>query len=151
MDRRDSCRLNKLVFNDSKGARMASYFDFDVKNKIIRCRLVGLVTDDSLREHYRTIAQHVAERPTYSGLLDMSGVTSFTANAETVRELAQLPPTISDPNIPRVIVVGSDQIFGMARMFELQGSDTRPNLHVVRTEKEALAILGVTAPDFKPD
>jgi len=66
MDRRDSCRLNKLVFNDSKGARMASYFDFDVKNKIIRCRLVGLVTDDSLREHYRTIAQHVVARASRS-------------------------------------------------------------------------------------
>jgi hypothetical protein len=130
---------------------MASYFDFDIKNKIIRCRVEGIVTDRSLREHYRTIAQHGAERPTYSGILDMSGVVSFNVSAATVRQLAQLPPAIPDPNIPRVIVAGSNQMFGLARMFEIQGSDTRPNLHVVRTEKEALAILGVTAPDFKLD
>lgn len=97
------------------------------------------------------IAQHGAERPTYSGILDMSGVVSFNVSAATVRQLAQLPPAIPDPNIPRVIVAGSNQMFGLARMFEIQGSDTRPNLHVVRTEKEALAILGVTAPDFKLD
>jgi hypothetical protein len=130
---------------------MASYFDFDIKNKIIRCRVEGIVTDRSLREHYRMIAQHGAERPTYSGILDMSGVVSFNVSAATVRQLAQLPPAIPDPNIPRVIVAGSNQMFGLARMFEIQGSDTRPNLHVVRTEKEALAILGVTAPDFKLD
>jgi hypothetical protein len=128
---------------------MSSHFDFDKKNKTIRCRVEGRVTDGSLREHYRTIAQHGAENPTYSGLLDMSGVVSFSVTAETVRELAQLPPAIPDPNIPRVIVAGSNQMFGMARMFELQGADARPNLHVVRTEKEAFAILGVTAPDFK--
>jgi hypothetical protein len=128
---------------------MASYFDFDTKNRIVRCRVEGIVTDASLREHYGTIAQHGAKRPTYSGLLDMSGVVSFNVSAETIRELAQLPPAIPDPNLPRVIVAGSNQMFGMARMFELQGSETRPNLHVVRTEKEALAILGVTAPDFK--
>jgi hypothetical protein len=38
----------------------------------------------------------------------------------------------------------------MARMFELQGQETRPNLHVIRTEKEAWAILGVSKPKFEP-
>jgi hypothetical protein len=35
-------------------------------------------------------------------------------------------------------------------MFELQAEGTRANLHVVRTMKEALAILGVQAPKFGP-
>jgi hypothetical protein len=35
-------------------------------------------------------------------------------------------------------------------MFEMQGQDTRPSLHVVRTEKEAMAILGVTETKFEP-
>jgi hypothetical protein len=128
---------------------MTFYFDLDVKNKIIRCRMEGTVTDETLKAHYRAIAQHGAERPTYSGLLDMTGITTFIVSAETVRELAQLPPAIPNPDIPRVIVAGSNHMFGLARMFELQGAGTRPNLHVVRTEKEALAILGVTAPDFQ--
>ena len=45
------------------------------------------------------------------------------------------------------MVAPSDKVFGLARMFELQGEGTRANLHVVRTMKEALAILGVQAPE----
>jgi hypothetical protein len=39
-------------------------------------------------------------------------------------------------------------MFGMARMFELEGGETRPNLHVVRSEREAFAILGIIKPKF---
>ncbi|MGA8036698.1 MAG: hypothetical protein WB985_12085 [Candidatus Acidiferrales bacterium] len=127
---------------------MPSHFDFDFDNKIIRCRVDGVVTDDSLREHYREIAAHGAARPTFRGLLDMSGVTALNVTSNTIRELAALPPAIPDPDVPRVIVAGSAQMFGMARMFELQGAETRPNLHVVRTERDAFAILGVRSPEF---
>jgi hypothetical protein len=33
-------------------------------------------------------------------------------------------------------------------MFELQGQETRPNLHVVRSAKEVWVILGVEEPQF---
>lgn len=124
-------------------------FDFDGKNKIIRCRIEGPVTDQALRAYYAACAKHGSARPAYSGIFDMSGVTGLNVTSEAVRELAQLPPAIPDPNIPRVIVAGSPHMFGMARMFELQGAETRPNLHVVRSEKEAFAILGVTSPHFE--
>jgi hypothetical protein len=35
-------------------------------------------------------------------------------------------------------------------MFESHGEATRPNLHVVRTYKEALVIVGVIEPKFEP-
>jgi formylglycine-generating enzyme required for sulfatase activity len=39
---------------------------------------------------------------------------------------------------------------GIARMFELEGEQTRPNLHVVRSAKDVWAILGIREPQFEP-
>jgi hypothetical protein len=47
-------------------------------------------------------------------------------------------------------VAGSTAMFGLARMFEMEGEEARPNLHVVRTEREAFAILGIITPKFGP-
>jgi hypothetical protein len=57
---------------------------------------------------------------------------------------------MTDQNRIRCVVAPSDKVFGLARMFELQGEGIRANLHVVRTMKEALAILGVQEPKFDP-
>jgi hypothetical protein len=34
-------------------------------------------------------------------------------------------------------------------MFELQGQDTRPNLHILRTAKQVWVILGFEEPQFE--
>ena len=127
---------------------MFCVFDFDLNNKIIRCRIDGVVTDETLKEYYRLCSKHGAMNPTYAGIFDMSAVIFIAVSAQTIRELAMQPPACPDPDIPRVIVAGSDEMFGLARMFDLQGSQTRPNLHVVRTEREALAVLGVADARF---
>jgi CheY-like chemotaxis protein len=118
-------------------------FDFDLTHKIIRCRIDGVVTDETLKEYYRLCSKYGAMNPTFAGIFDMSAVIFMAVSAQTIRELAMRPPALPDPDILRVIVAGSDAMFGWARMFDLQGSETRPNLHVVRTEKEALAVLGI--------
>lgn len=127
---------------------MPYHFDFDGTNKIIRARLEGIITDEILKDYYKTAAIYGARYPTFSAILDMSAVTSLSVSPQTIRELAALPPAVPDPLIPRCIIAASPDIFGLARMFDLQGSSTRPNLHVVRTEREALAILGVKHPNF---
>jgi hypothetical protein len=127
---------------------MPYHFDFDLSNKIIRCSFDRLVTDDSLREFYRNASRYGALNPTYIGLTDTSAVAVVNFSAQTIRELAMLPPAFPDPAVPRVIIAGSAELFGLARMFDLHGSETRPNLHVVRTEREALAILSITNARF---
>jgi len=49
-----------------------------------------------------------------------------------------------------VMVAQAPIIFGMLRMFEMVGDRTRPGFHVVRTEREAFAVLGVLEPKFEP-
>jgi hypothetical protein len=67
-----------------------------------------------------------------------------------MRQLAKLRPTIPNPDVPRVIVAPSPSVFGLARMFESYGESTRPNLHVVATQREAYAIVGLKNLDFNP-
>lgn len=127
---------------------MPCTFDFDLKNKIIRCRIDGIVTDETLKDYYTHCSKYGRANPTFAGIFDTSAVVFIAVSAETIRFLAMQPPAIPDPDILRVIVAGSSAMFGLARMFDLQGGDTRPNLHVVRSEKEAFAILGVRTAKF---
>jgi hypothetical protein len=128
---------------------MPYHFEFDSANQILLARFEGKVTDAELKEYYRIAEKYVAAASPRAGVLDMSAANSLEVSPQTIRELANLPPAFSDPYQARCIIAPSPKIFGMARMFELQGQHTRPNLHVVRTAKEAWAILGVSKPKFE--
>lgn len=127
---------------------MSVLFDFDLIHKVIRAQIEGIVTDESLKQYYESLSRLAHQNPAFSGLCDMSAVSFLAVSSDTIRGLAKLPPAVPDPDIPRCIVAGSPAMFGMARMFELEGAETRPNLHVVRTEREAFAILGIVVPQF---
>jgi hypothetical protein len=130
---------------------MPYYFEFNSTNRILRCGLEGRATDDILREYYRVAPMYVARHVPCSGIFSMLAVTSFEVTPQVIRELAALAPIIPDPASPRFIVAATPQMFGMARMFELQGQHTRPNLHVVRSLKEVWVILGIQEePAFEP-
>ena len=128
---------------------MSFDFVFDSTNRILCGRLDGRVADGVLKEFYRVATEYVAQIDPMAGIADLSAVTSFEVSPETARELARLSPIMADPNRVRVIVAPSDHIFGMMRLFQLEGEPTRPNLHVVHTMNEALAVLGVQDPKFE--
>jgi hypothetical protein len=123
--------------------------EFDVANGLLQGRLYGRVTSEELKDFYQLTAKLVALKSPRAGISEMTGITVFEVTAETIRELARMRPAFADQNLLRVIVASSPDVYGMARMFESHGEDTRPNLHVVRTYKEALAIVGVAEPKFE--
>jgi 6,7-dimethyl-8-ribityllumazine synthase len=125
-------------------------FEFDPKNRILRGRFEGRVTDELLQEYYGLAGEYFERTAAHSAITDFSAVSSFEVSPQFIRELASSPPAILDQEFPRFIVAASPQIFGTARMFELAGQDTRPNLHVVHTMKEVCVILGVLDPRFEP-
>jgi hypothetical protein len=126
------------------------YFEFDQVNRILRGRFEGPVTDELLKEFYGLAGGYFERTGARAAITDLSAVTSFEVSAQFIRELASSPPAILDQVFPRFIVAASPTIYGTARMFELAGQDTRPNLHVVRTMKEVCVILGITDPQFEP-
>ena len=129
---------------------MPYHIDFDSTNRILRARFEGRVTDDELKEVYRFGQENVTRFDPQSGINDFSGVTTVAFSSETMRDLARSKPIMPDPSRLVVFVAPAPHLFGMARMFELQGAESRPNLHVVRTAAEAYAVLNVREPQFQP-
>lgn len=124
--------------------------DFDPTNRILRARFIGRVTDDDLKEVYRFGQENVARFDPLSGITDFSEATAVGFASQTMRDLARTKPIMPDPSRPVIFVAPSPELFGMARLFELQGAEARPNLHVVRTSEEAYQILDVRDPQFSP-
>jgi len=125
-------------------------FDFDPKNRVLRFSLKGRVTDELMRDFYYGMREPVFRTQPDAGVLDTSTVISFEVSSQVIRELAAASPIIPNPDFPRVVIAPSPDVYGMMRMFVEQGELTRPNLHVVRAESEAWAILGVQSPQFEP-
>jgi len=125
-------------------------FDFDLRNRILRCRLSGRVTDEVLKDFFRLGAQHAIRTRPSAGVVDLSEVTSFDVTAQVIEKLAKSTPVSPDPNLRRVVIAPSPETYGMMRMFEIEGEGTRPGIHVVHTEREAWAILSVEEPRFYP-
>jgi hypothetical protein len=147
---RKQCDYRLLRFEPAEAVPMPYYFEFDPKNRILRGRFEGRVTDVLLKQYYGIAGGYFERTAARAGITDLSEVTSFEVSPQLIRELASSPPAILDQEFPRFIVAASPPIFGTARMFELAGQDTRPNLHVVRTMKEVCVILGVLDPKFEP-
>jgi len=129
---------------------MAYRFEFDRVNKILLIRFEGRVTDELLAEGYRAAQEYATSMDARASIMDCSSVTEFAVSAERIRQMADQEPVLADPTCPRFIVAPATHIFGLARMFQIAGQDTRPQLRVVRTMDEALAALGIQSPHFEP-
>jgi len=123
--------------------------DVDSPNRILHARFEGRVTDDEVKEVYRFGRENVSRFDPHSGITDVSGVT-VAFSRQTMRDLARMEPIMPDSSRPEVFVAPTPDLFGMARMFELQGAESRPNLHVIRTAEEAYQVLNVRQPPFVP-
>ncbi|MGH9496966.1 MAG: hypothetical protein ACRD3B_18360 [Candidatus Sulfotelmatobacter sp.] len=125
-------------------------FDFDSANQILRCRLIGQVDDNILKDFFRAGSQHAVRTHPAAGVVDLSEVTSFEVSSPALKALARSAPVLHDPDLRRIVIAPSPGVYGMMRMFEMEGEATRPGLQVFRSEREAWAILAVRNPQFKP-
>ena len=129
---------------------MPYHLDFDPINRILRARFMGRVTDDDLRDVYRFGQDNVGRFDPLSGITDFSEATAVAFAPQTMRELARTKPIMPDPSRPVIFVAPASDLFGMARMFELESAEARPNLHGVRTAEDAYRLLNVSDPHFAP-
>ena len=129
---------------------MPYQIDFDGNNRILRARFIGRVTDDDLRNMYRFGQENVARFDPLSGITDFSEATAVAFSPQTMRDLARTKPIMPDPSRTVIFIAPTPDLFGMGRLFELEGADSRPNLRVVRTAEEAYEILNVQDPQFAP-
>jgi CheY-like chemotaxis protein len=130
------------------GRRMHYSFDFDSAHGILRFHLTGRITDKLMRDFYYGMRGPTHRTRPNAGVLDTSTVGSFEVSPHVIQELAMASPIMPNPDFPRVTIAPSPHVYEMMRIFETQGV-ARRNLHVVRAEREAWAILGVQNPRFE--
>ena len=123
--------------------------EFDAKNNILRGTLEGHMTGAILLDLYAAATKYMASHPPCRGILDFTRVTDFEVSSDAIRQVAAAPPAIP-AGYMRVLVVPQLFIYGLARMFQILGEKTRPELQVVRTMDEAYCLLGVESPEFRP-
>lgn len=128
---------------------MTIQLEIDTTQKFFRCKIVGFLSPESLREFRAAASRLLKIHGPLIGIMDFTGVTDAELTAQDIRDLAALPPVIQDRDFARFIIAPSPTLFGLARMFELLGQETRPNLHVVKTSKEVWVILGMAEPKFE--
>jgi hypothetical protein len=123
--------------------------DFDAKNNVLRVTLEGLLTDAIMLDAYTTVARYVASHPPCRGICDITPVTKFEVSSSAIRQMAESSPAFPTAYV-RVFVASTSLVYGMARMFQMLGEKTRPNLHIVRTLDEAYFLLQLESPEFSP-
>ncbi len=128
---------------------MPFVIEFDARNNILRARLEGRVTDDILLDCYAAMARSAASHPACRGITDVSGVTESSVSSTVIKQLSKSPPAIPTGYM-RIFVAPQPHVYGMARMFQMLGEETRPDLHIVRTLDEAYRLLQVESPEFSP-
>jgi hypothetical protein len=123
--------------------------EFDQKHNLLRATLEGAMTGAVLLKLYARASTYFKSRPPCRAIIDFSMVTDFEVSSDSIRKVAASPPAVP-PGYMRVLVVPQIFIYGLARMFQILGEKTRPELQVVRTMDEALKMLGAEGPDFQP-
>ena len=128
---------------------MSIVVEFDAKNNVLRGTVHGPMTGAALLDFYAAATKYMESHPPCRGILDFSQVTEFEVSPHAIRQVAATPPAFP-AGYMRVIVVPIEFIFGLARMFQMLGEKTRPDLHVVRTLDEAYRLLQIESPEFRP-
>ena len=107
---------------------MAYRFEFDSTNQILKSLFQDRVSDAELTEYYQIAAKYVEQTKPRAAILDFSdGLLDFEVSPVTMRQLASRPPVMPNPAEPRVVVAPRPDVFGLARIFQIEGdSDLLP-------------------------
>src|SRR5581483_7522935 len=88
----------------------------DAERRIAFVEFQGKATYLEIERYTRELRDNPEFKPDFSQFIDASGVTETDLNATELERLAIADPFSKDA--VRVIIAGSDSIFGIARMFE---------------------------------
>jgi len=123
--------------------------EFDRQHKLIRLTVRGEVSDQFLMKGIAALKKCHAQYGSCNCIIDYSGATEVTVTTLCLKQLAGTPPAFPMECF-MVHVAATDVMYGLARMFQVLSSETRPNFRVVRNMNEAFGLIGVKSPTFVP-
>jgi hypothetical protein len=112
----------------------------DINERLIISTFSGEINDADLLGSTSLIRSHPDFDPSFSDIVDFSGVTAGHISTSTVQNLSG-SASIFNPTSMHVVIAPHDLVFGLARMAQVFAEKTKPNIVVVRTIEEAREFL----------
>ena len=119
---------------------MAVHVTIDVNQKVVVSTYYGEINDDDLFHVVSLIRSHPDFDPSFSDLMDLSGVTAGTFSTSALYQKSQ-QESIFDLESMHVMIAPQPHIFGLARMTQVFAAKKKPNTAVVQTIDEARKFL----------
>jgi len=120
---------------------MPARYEIDTARRLVLSSAFGTFTDDDMRAHLRELVADPAFDPEFRQLLDFREVTRLEITSAAVRELAARNPWKQPTR--RAFVCGSDEVYGMSRMYQMLVDGGSADLAVFRDMVAASSWLGI--------
>jgi hypothetical protein len=121
--------------------------DLDPVHQVLRLTIGNALTDQVALDAYRSIGRLAFQGGPYAAIFDGSEVRNAKLSADTVRSLALEAPAVPAGR-PRVAVVNTIVLYGLTRVVESTRISMGLKFHIVWSEEEAYAMLGVSPEHF---
>ena len=116
---------------------MPAFYKIDSERRLVLTTGSGVLTMAEAQAHQSKLLQDPDFDPSYSQLMDLTGVEKFEVTISDVRKLAQ--PQVFSSESRRAILVENDYAFGAARVFEaLRDLAGEKGIRVFRSLDDAL-------------
>lgn len=120
---------------------MSCSYTIDLTRSLVLSRGWDVLTDGELLAHVRALTIDPRFVRNFHQLADLRDVVDVEVTASTIREMAMLNPY--GVGSRRAVVVTSDVLFGMARMYKILRDEPADELEIFRNLDDALRWLGV--------
>jgi hypothetical protein len=120
---------------------MPGAYTINLALSLVLSRGWGVVTDRELLAHVRALTADPRFAPHFHQLADLRDVTDFEVTASTIREMAKL--NRFGAGARRALVITSDEVFGMVRMYQLLTDESPDELKIFRKMDDALRWLWI--------
>ena len=113
----------------------------DPSRNTVFSRCWGIFTDEELIAHATTLRADARFAPSFRQIADFRGLEGLHVTAEAVTRIARDNPFPRDAR--RAVVVGSDAVYGMVRMFEVRMDADPAQFAIFRAIEPALEWIGL--------
>lgn len=125
----------------------ASYW-IDLSREIVFSRGWGALTDAEVLSHAETLRADAKFDPEFQQIIDYSEVTEVRVTTSGVAAVAERNPFRVGAR--RAVVVGSDEAFGMVRMFQMRTDSDPEQFAIFRSLGPAMEWVGMSASTLWP-
>jgi len=134
----EMCYVSELAeLSESKG-----HYEIDKERRLVTSTASGVITLPEIWAHQEKLAKDSDFDPSFAQLLDLTQVSKVEISSEEIRRVAG--NSVFAINTRLAIVVSSNFVYGLARMFQiLRETNGDKGIQVFRERDEALAwVLG---------